>query len=510
MNSPNGTSQQLLALTGIRKTYGGVTALSGVDITLDAGEVHAICGENGAGKSTFMKIIAGAEQPDDGRIDVAGDTVQYRSVSDANARGISIVFQELSLFPEFDAVENVFLGREPTRRGLVDRRRMEREATPLFDMLGLRINTRVPIGRLRIADQQLIEIAKALALDARVLILDEPNSSLNVEESRRLFQVVRRLREEGKGIFYISHRLEEVIDLADRVSVLRNGAKVAELARGEMSVGRIVTEMLGEKAADVADRIGRARRLTPDAARTASLEFEGVSSEGLNNCSFVAHSGEVIGLAGLEGSGSEEVFDLLFGAKRARSGQIRFAGKPEPGSVVDAVRSGIALVPADRRTEGLALEASILDNLNTVVTGALGKLGGAPSRSGMIDVAGAQARALNLLHGGFANPTNSLSGGNQQKIVIGKWLAADPQLVLLNDPTRGVDIGAKDEIYSIIDRLAEDGRTVVFTSSELTEFRLVCHRVLLFYGGQIVAELPGADAGEHDILEAINTGEVAA
>lgn len=499
----------LLELTGVRKTYGGVTALKGVDISLYAGEIHAICGENGAGKSTFMKIIAGAERPDSGTYEIGYQTVEFRSVSDANARGVSIVFQELSLFPEFDAVENVFLGREPTRLGLIDRAQMERDVAPLFELLGLSIDLHQPIGGLRIADQQLIEIAKALALDSQVLILDEPNSALNVEESERLFHVVRQLRAEGRGLFYISHRLEEVIALADRVSVLRNGLKVAELDASQMSVARIVDEMLGEKARDVTNRSQRTIKSVGDAPELKSLHFKDVHTHGvLRDCTFSLGPGEVVGLAGLEGSGCEEVLDLLFGRTSPTAGTINFAGETAPKSVRQAVEAGIALVPADRRTEGLSLGQDILGNLNMVVAGALGTLGQTPTRGQMTSVAQGQALAMNLHHGGFEKAAHSLSGGNQQKIVLGKWLASDPKLVLLNDPTRGVDVGAKDEIYSIIDKLAEEGRMVLFTSSELTEYCLVCHRVLLFYEGHIIGLLPGSEASEHTILEAINIGRL--
>ncbi|WP_306120732.1 MULTISPECIES: sugar ABC transporter ATP-binding protein [unclassified Roseitalea] len=502
---------EVLALSDVRKSFGGVTALAGVDLTLRAGEIHAVCGENGAGKSTFMKIVAGAELPDAGRYVLDGREVTLRSVADANQNGVGIVFQELSLFPDFDAVQNVFLGREPRRLGLIDRVAMEGDVAPLFDMLGLSVDLRAPVSELRIADQQLIEIAKALALQARVLILDEPNSALNVEESARLFRVVRDLRERGTGIFYISHRLEEVVALADRVSVLRNGLKVAEHPRESVTIGTIVRDMLGDKADNVARRTAQGMREPTSTDADHQLRVSGVSGDGiLRGCSFTAAPGQVVGLVGLEGAGCEDVLDILFGRRRMTAGELAMpGGAGAPHSVEAAVRSGVALVPADRRTEGLALNQAIFENLNTVVTGALARLGHAPSRGRMTEVADRQAAALRLVHGGFANPVDSLSGGNQQKIVIGKWLAGDPRLVLLNDPTRGVDVGAKDEIYRIIDKLAEEGRIVLFLSSELTEYSLVCDRVLLFYEGRIIGELPGDEATEHAVLEAINIGRIA-
>lgn len=509
MTLPNEGSE-LLALSDIGKTFGGVTALTGVDLDLRAGEVHALCGENGAGKSTCMKIIAGAETPDTGQYLLGAEAVSLSSVAEANAHGVAIVFQELSLFPDFDAVQNVFLRREPRQFGIIDRKVMEQKALPIFELLGLSINTKLPIGELRIADQQLIEIAKALALDARVLILDEPNSSLNSEESERLFQVINDLRRRGTGILYSSHRLEEVVEIADRVSVLRNGQKVAEYCGDDMNVSRIVNDMLGDKADNVASRGNRQLR-TPRASETADcLHVKNLGSGVLSECTFTATPGEVVGLAGLEGAGCEVVLDVLFGRENATAGTVTMPGNTRlPKNVWEAVNNGVAMVPADRRTEGLALQQDILGNMNTVAVGALGRLGFAPGRRQMTELAAEQADALNLRFGDFADPADSLSGGNQQKIVIGKWLAGNPRLMLMNDPTRGVDIGAKDEIYRIIDGLAEDGRIVLFTSSELNEYSLVCDRVLLFFDGRIVGELAGNLANEHTLLEAINVGGVA-
>jgi len=507
---PSNKARELFALSNISKTYGGVTALSGVDLTLRAGEIHALCGENGAGKSTCMKIIAGAETPGSGQYLLMGQNVSLHSVAQANTRGVAIVFQELSLFPDFDAVQNVFLGHEPRRFGLIDRKKMERKALPIFEQLGLSIDIKTPIGQLRIADQQLIEIAKALALDAKVLILDEPNSSLNVEESERLFRVINDLREQGTGILYSSHRLEEVVEIADRVSVLRNGQKVAEYGGQNLSISRIVNDMLGDKADKVASRAKRKHHTPSKTDLKDCLQVNRLSSSVLDECSFVAAPGEVVGFAGLEGAGCEEVLDILFGRLKPSNGIVTMPGNKQlPNNILTAVNSGVAMVPPDRRTEGLALQQDILGNMNTVITGALGRLGFAPTKGQMSAVALEQAKALNLRFGELGDPADSLSGGNQQKIVIGKWLAGNPDLVLLNDPTRGVDIGAKNEIYNIIDTLARDSRIVLFMSSELSEYALVCDRVLLFYAGRIMGELKGNQATEHALLEAVNMGKIA-
>jgi len=456
-----------------------------------------------------MKIIAGAETSGSGQYSLMGQNVRLNSVAQANASGVAIVFQELSLFPDFDAVQNVFLGHEPRRFGIIDRKKMERKTRPIFEQLGLSIDINMPIGQLRIADQQLIEIAKALALDAKVLILDEPNSSLNIEESERLFRVINDLREQGTGILYSSHRLEEVVEIADRVSVLRNGKKVAEYGGENLSISRIVNDMLGEKADKVAGRIKRKLHTHSKTDLKTCLQVNGLSSTVLDECSFVAAPGEVVGFAGLEGAGCEEVLDILFGRLEPTDGDVVMPGNKQlPKNILAAVNSGVAMVPADRRTEGLALQQDILGNMNTVVTGALGRLGFAPTKGQMSAVALEQAKALNLRFGELGDPADSLSGGNQQKIVIGKWLAGNPDLVLLNDPTRGVDIGAKNEIYNIIDTLAKDNRIVLFMSSELSEYALVCDRVLLFYDGRIMGELKGNEATEHALLEAVNMGKI--
>lgn len=504
MNSP--ADDLVISLTGICKSFGGVRALSGVDLDLKAGEVHAICGENGAGKSTLMRIIAGVERPDQGRYLLDGDATGFSSMAAAARRGVSIVFQELSLFPDLDAVQNIFIGREPTKLGIVDRRRMEREVAPVIQALGFSFSLAEPVGNLRIADQQLIEIAKAVAAKSRVLILDEPNSALNSKESERLFSVVDDLRRQGVGILYISHRLSEVLRISDRVTTLRNGRNVATHAARDLSIADIVADMLGDKAKNTPIRAKRKRRTGVSAEPARELRFENVSSDGvLRNCSFSASPGETLGLAGLEGSGCDEILDLIFGRRKLVAGKIAVPQMSSaPKSPAEAARAGVALIPADRRTEGLALNQSILDNMNVVVSGSLAKLGAFPRNSDMVATAEEQARSLNLKFGKMGDPAGSLSGGNQQKIVIGKWLATNPGVILLDDPARGVDIGARDEIFSVISRLSEEERITLYYSTELSEYHHVCDRVLLLHEGRVSGEIDGRDAQEHNLLEAIN------
>jgi ABC-type sugar transport system ATPase subunit len=362
------------------------------------------------------------------------------------------------------------------------------------------------VRTLRLAEQQLVEIARALLTNARLLILDEPNSALTARESERLFAILRRLKLGGIAILFISHRLEEVFALCDWITVLRNGAKVRDTSITQMSIGGIVVDM-----------VGPIRRSPPQNRSTsvkngAALAFQQVSvANQLFDVSFDARPGEVLGLAGLEGSGVTTAFDLLFGKSRQRQGEIRLpSGGGTPLSPHAAVAAGIALVPADRRTEGLSLDQDIVANMMAVAAGALGRCGEWLRLVDLDRRSTARANSLHLVRDSLRQPTRNLSGGNQQKVAIGKWLESDPQILLLDDPTRGVDIGAKSEIYRIIAQQAEAGRIVLFHSTELQEFAEVCHRVLVFYRGRVIGELTGTEISEHALLHAANVGEIIA
>ncbi|MEP0322296.1 sugar ABC transporter ATP-binding protein [Bauldia litoralis] len=498
--------ERLVVLDGIAKRYGGVQALSGVDLEVRSGRIHAIVGENGAGKSTLMKIIAGAERPDSGSFLLDGKAITFDSVRAANEQGIAIVFQELSLFPELDVLANLFLGHEPLKRGLVDRAVMRRRAVPILEKLGLDVDLAEPVGLLRIGEQQLVEIAKALLFDARLLILDEPNSALNAAESERLFAITRDLAARGVAILFISHRLEEVFDLCASITVLRDGRKVRDTATADTTISAIVGDMVGEAAPPPRTRRGHGQE------GAKPLVFQGVSAgTDIADVSFAAYPGEVVGLAGLEGSGVTAPFDLLFGLTRATAGTVQLAdGEGAPTSPRDAVGRGIALVPADRRTEGLALEQSIGANISLVTAGTLGRFGSWLKQAALDARANARADALKIKRNVLGQYAGSLSGGNQQKVVLAKWLETDPKIILLNDPARGVDIGAKLEIYKIIEEQAEAGRIVLFHSTELQEFAQVCDRVLVFHRGRLTGELAGDDITDHGLLHAINVGVGAA
>jgi ABC-type sugar transport system ATPase subunit len=502
--APTTTGDAVCALTGVRKRFGGVVALAGVDLEVHPGKVHAIVGENGAGKSTLMKIIAGAEQPDAGDLTMAGETVHFDSVKTAEDHGVAIVFQELSLYPDLDVLANLFMQREITRMGIVQRAEMRRRAQPILDELGLHVDLDAPAGGLALSEQQLVEIAKALLADASVLILDEPNSALNAAETERLFKVVGELRERGVAVLFISHRLEEVFEIADAITVMRNGQVVTQLDPAQTSIPEVVSLMIGREYVEVEGTVSHADH------EGAPLRVEGLSIRGqVEGVDFTVAPGEILGLAGLEGSGAAAVLEAIFGMERPSAGRITLPDDtPAPSSIRDAVRSGIAMVPADRRSDGLMLSADILTNMAQVTAGALGRFGFMLKQGRIEERTNARVDDLNIVADSIRAPVNQLSGGNQQKVVIAKWLEADPRVVLLNDPTRGVDVGAKEEIYDIVRSLAAERRIVLFASTELPEYVHLCDRVLIFYRGRVCGELGQGRITTHRLLEAINTGEI--
>ena len=498
-------SPPAIAVADLRKAYGGIQALAGVDLAVEAGSVHAVVGENGAGKSTLMKILAGAVQPDGGEIRIAGEVANLATPADARALGVGIVYQEMSLFPERSILANLFPDRQPTRFGLVDRGAMRRLAAPALARLGLGVDPDVAVGSLGIAERQLVELCRVLIERPGVLILDEPNSALNERETQRLFGVLRELSGDGITIIYVSHRLEEVFEIADRITVMRNGAVVMTADRAATTIGRVVVAMVGTTPTELfPPRVPR----PVGAVGAPSLVVRGLTvDEELRDVSFEARPGEIIGLAGLEGSGIATLLGVLFGTRRANAGEIAFAdGRGAPASPTAAARRGISLVPADRRTQGLMLEASISTNIAQVAVGTL------PSRRPWLDRRAMRAAArrqidgLRIVADGPQTIVGRLSGGNQQKVVVGKWLEVSPTVFLLDDPTRGVDVGAKREIYRLIRDLADSGRTVLFRSTELPEVVGLADRILVLYRGRLAVEAHGGEIDDHGLLHAINTG----
>ncbi len=494
----------ILLVRNLAKRYGGVVALDDMNLAVEAGTIHAVVGENGAGKSTLMKVLAGVVKPDSGVVELDGKAISIGGPNAARELGIGMVYQELSLFPERSVLANLFVNREPQQYGFISQREMETRSQGLLRQLGLDVDIRAPVSRLTIGERQLVELARVLLEEPRLLILDEPNSALNSRETQRLFDVLRGLRASGITMLYVSHRLEEVFSICDRITITRNGRDVRTGDTSGLTIPEVIEGMIGQQ---------REALFPPPLPRTSDVQTQlAVSNLGggrLENASFTARSGEIIGFAGLEGSGVSDLLDMLFGMRKSRGGEVRFPdGQGLPKSATEAARRRICLVPSDRRRDGLMLDKSILFNLSSVAVGARH---GSPwyLPKAALDRARRQIDALRIKGAPFAL-ANSLSGGNQQKIVIGKWLEIGPQVFLLDDPTRGVDVGAKREIYSLIRRMSAGGGIVLFSSTELPELIGLCDRILVIYQGRLVGEVSGSRMTERTVLHLTNTGEMPA
>ena len=501
----NAVDAPLASVRHLTKRYGGVVAMADMNLEVRAGTIHAVVGENGAGKSTLMKSLAGAVRPDGGTILLDGREAALHGHGVAARLGIGIVYQELSLFPERSVLANLFVNREPTRRGIVSAGAMEERSRPLLARLGLDVDVRAPLSRLSIGEQQLVELARVLLQEPRLIILDEPNSALNKRETERLFAVLKSLRAQGVTMLYVSHRLEEVFSISDRITVTRNGRDVRTADIAAVSMAEVIEGMIGRSQEELFPP-----PLPVSGGRAPQrIEVRALSGAGLEGADFAVRSGEVVGLAGLEGSGVSTLLGLLFGTMRPRSGRAVFPdGGGLPKSPTNAARRGVCLVPADRRRNGLMLERSILFNLAQV---AFGTGRGAFSWFGQGEArrrAQRQISALRIKTRSPFTPTGQLSGGNQQKVVIGKWLEVAPKVFLLDDPTRGVDVGAKREIYGLIRQMAADGGIVLFASTELPELIGLCDRILVFYRGRLAGDVQGAAADDRTLLHIINTGEM--
>ncbi len=494
----------LLRADGLSKRFPGVLALDRVSLTLRRGEVLAVIGENGAGKSTLMKILAGVQRPDAGQIFLDGRPVQIDSVHTALGLGIALIHQELNLAENLDAGANIFLGREPRRWGFIDRRAIEREARGYMRQVGLDVSPHTLVERLSIGQRQLVEIAKALATSARIVIMDEPTSSLSEHEAELLFRVIRDLRARGVSIVYISHRLREVQALADRVTVLRDGRNAGELAGPEIRPERMVSLMVGR---DVSLFSGLHTR-NPGPVR---LEVSGlvVPDNPGHAVSFAVRQGEIVGVAGLVGAGRSELLQALFGVHPALAGVVRVDGEVvRLRRPIDAIRAGLALVPEDRKDQGLILEMSVRHNISLAAL-AQHQLG-----AGFLNHERERGDAREMIQKLRIRPPDpnqavqNLSGGNQQKTVLAKWLLLRPRVLLLDEPTRGVDIGAKDEIYHLIEQTAATGTAVLFVSSELPEVLGLADRILVMHEGQLTGELRRDQASEEAVMR-LATGRVA-
>jgi len=495
---------ELLRMEGIRKSFVGVEVLHGVDLDLQAGEIHAIVGENGAGKSTLMKVLAGVHPPDAGTIRIDGQEVAFHHPHAAQAAGVGIVYQEFNLLADRSVAENVFVGREPVKRGIVDRRSMERATAALLEEVGEgSFGPRTLVRRLSVAQQQVVEIVKARSLDARILVLDEPTAALAENEVELLFRLVRRLQEQGIGMLYISHRLREVFTLADRITVLKDGALVKTLATSETDSRGLVNLMVGRELDGYFPPRGDATDLGD-----VRLAVKDVSTSLLRNVSLQVRAGEIVGLAGLQGSGRTELARAIFGADPVASGGVELDGKPVRFSTPRAaVKAGIGFITEDRKLEGLALAQSISDNMllavRTVIPGGRRRR----REPGLMSVKDLAA-AVELRARGPEQEVRFLSGGNQQKVVLAKWLETRPRVLIFDEPTRGIDVGAKAGIHDLIRKLAKDGVAVLMISSELPELIGMSDRILVMHEGALAGELPGG-SGEQDIMQ-LATGNLEA
>jgi ribose transport system ATP-binding protein len=491
----------VIEMRGIGKEFLGVRVLDDVDLACAAGEVHAIVGENGAGKSTLMKILCGAYRPSEGEIRIDGEPVSFHHPLDGQRAGVAIIYQEFNLLPERTVAENIFLGREPRRGMLIDRGAMEERSAELLEELAPDdpISPRERVGNLPVARQQTVEIAKALSLESRILVMDEPTAALAAHEVERLFAQVRRLKERGLAIFYISHRLKEVFEIAERVTVLKDGKLVKSMPSGDVTSAHLVRLMVGRDLDQYFPP-----RAAPGSRGPVRLRLRGVGNDLLSKIDLDLHAGEILGVAGLQGSGRTELAKAIFGADPIDRGTLELDGEPRRiSSPRAAVAAGIGFVTEDRKAEGLALAQPIRDN----VTLAWRSLRRSLRRDRELDV-GSLVKAVELRFRGLGQEVRFLSGGNQQKVVLAKWLATEPRLVIFDEPTRGIDVGAKAGIHDLIRGLANEGVAVIMISSELPEVIGMSDRIIVMRQGAIAGELgPGPQesdimflaTGEHDV-----------
>ena len=498
--SPVDQKVPLFRMEGVSKRYGGVRALEKAELTVNAGRIHAILGENGAGKSTLIKIMAGVVAPDEGRMAIDGRDVSFASPAEANAAGIACIFQELSLIPDLSVADNIVISNPPTRFGMIDRRAQRRIAEEALARAGAEdIHPLARVKDLPLSRRQIVEIAKALVRKPRILILDEATSALTASDVAKIFAVLKRLRSEGLALLYISHRMHEIAELADDCTVFRNGRNVASYTAGTKSDNEVVELMIGREYSHVFPP----KPVPGSIVRKPVLECRNLSwADRLRDISLTVGAGEVVGLGGLDGQGQRELLLAFFGVLRGCSGTIAVDG--EPVSIASPARAkrdgiGMALIPEDRKTEGLMLPMSVRENLSFA---ALDRV----SRGGIIDRGAEQKlidemiQLLAIRTAGTDIPVGALSGGNQQKVVIAKWLMRRPRIILLNDPTRGIDVGTKQELYQLLRRLADQGAAILFYSTDYDELIGCCDRVLVLYDGAIKRELAGAGITERALI----------
>ena len=496
MNADANPSSPILEVRDVVKRFAGVTALSGVTIRFLPGQVHAVIGENGAGKSTLMKILAGVQTPDEGQTFFDGRPVAIDSVHTALGMGIALIHQELNLCDNLSVGANLFLGREPSRFGMIDFAAIARQSKTYLSMVGLDLDPGTLVGDLTIGVQQLVEIAKALSVDAKVLIMDEPTSSLSQHETESLFRVIETLKSRGVTVIYISHRLREIQHLADRVSVLRDGQNAGELAKSDITHAAMVSAMVGR---DISQFYARANHpigetvLSVKDLRTTTWPDHAVTLD--------VRGGEMVGVAGLVGAGRSELVEAIFGVAPAIGGTVRINNNiVASGSCRSAIDAGMALVPEDRKTQGLILQVGVRENVGLPSLNRNRIAGGFLNSAAQADDSARMIAEMKIKTADDVTAVELLSGGNQQKVVIGKWLAMRPKVLLMDEPTRGVDIGAKQEIYRLMEELAQRGVAILFVSSEMEEVLSMSDRIVVMQEGRVTGELTGDQCSEEAVM----------
>jgi len=497
-------THELVRLENVTKRFGGVCALNDVSFAINKGEVHAVVGENGAGKSTLMKILAGIYLPDSGTVYLRGQPVKLSNPLEARKNGVSIVFQELNQFPHLTATGNIFINREMAGgSGLLNEKEMNAAVRQVFEMMGVDIDPKVLVGSLTVGEKQQVEIARTLQQQSEIIIMDEPNSALTESESRRLFEIIRRLRDSGMTVIYVSHRLEEVFSIADRISVIRDGHYQGTWVTRETTIKKIITAMIGRRLEEAFPN----RPPVPAEARTVLEVRDLQQGTSLGPVSFHLREGEILGFAGLEGSGIDCLFHIMFGLEQPTGGEIVYQDKSlRVRNPVEAIRNNWGLIPASRREQGLMMDWSIRRNTTLVILDRLMNRLGLQDSNKERRTTEEYVKKLNVATDNIDKRVVNLSGGNQQKVVVAKWLATGPKMLILNDPTRGVDVGAKSEIYTICDQLAREGLALMFTSSENEETLGVCDRVLIFYRGKVIKEFKRGEASKSDVMHWISGG----
>ncbi|MEG0008089.1 MAG: ribose ABC transporter ATP-binding protein RbsA [Aeromonas sp.] len=496
MSTTSSAPSPILELNGIVKTFPGVRALDEAGLRVYPGQVMALLGENGAGKSTLMKVLTGIYQADAGSVSYRGQPVHFKGPRDSQDQGISIIHQELNLLPELSIAANIFLGREPrTRFGNIDHRQLRERASALLVRLGVKHGPDTRLGDLSIGEQQMVEIAKALSFDASVIIMDEPTDALTDTETDQLFAVIRELREQGCGIVYISHRLKEIFQICDRVTVLRDGKWIGEKAVSELDEDKIIEMMVGRRLEEQYPRLKR--ELGP-----VSLQVKALAGPGVRGVDFALHQGEILGFSGLMGSGRTELMKLIYGANLVTAGEIAVDGNVlQPRSPADGLAAGIAYISEDRKGDGLVLELSVRENMSLCALSEFnkgGKIDGKAERQAVSDY----VRLFNIKTPSQDQLIKLLSGGNQQKVAIAKGLLTRPKVLILDEPTRGVDVGAKKEIYQLINQFKKEGMSIILVSSEMPEVLGMSDRILVMHEGRISAEFMAQDANQEKLMAA--------